>query len=71
MARKKVPLCVADMSVQIKEFSEEITKDMKDLIWILGSSLLYIQKKGLEKDFNKFMEENEKQLKKGFNLYGS
>lgn len=68
MAMERLPLNIKEMSLKVKECSEEITKDMKELIWILGSSLVYIQKIGKEEEFNKFMEENEKQLKKGFNL---
>ena len=68
MAEKRVDGILQEMGSEVKECCNEITKDIKQLIWILGASLVYIQKAGLEDDFNKFIEQNETTLKKGFNL---
>jgi hypothetical protein len=68
MAQKKLPINISEMGTQIKNCSEEITQDITQLMWVIGSTLLYVQEIGMEEDFNRFMKENEQQLKSEFNL---
>lgn len=69
MAEKRLDSIVKQMSAEVQECSQEVTKGMKELIFIIGSTLVFIQKKKLEDEFTEFMKLNEKTLKKGFKLW--